>query len=389
VKTLKNNILIIGGAGRVGLPLGLMLLLKNFKITIYDTNKKAVNKIKNKIIIYKEKNSKNIINKIKNKKKKLYFINDLKNLRQFDTIIISINTPVSSYGKMKNKNFLNILKNMTKHGLNNKQLIIIRSSIPVGFSRAIIKKLNNHKNIAYCPERIAQGYAFEETPKLSQIIATDNYAAKKKASNIFNKISKKILFCKFEEAELIKLISNSYRYIHFSIANHFYRLLSANGYEFNNLRKIMSESYFRNSSIPQAEITCGPCLQKDTQMLKSFFKNFKFGDLAISENKKLIDNMIEKVVKKNKSKTIGIFGLTFKKDSDDTRDTYIGYIIKKLKKNNFSILISDPNYKGKFFMNLKNNSPEYVLKNTEKVIILTKHSCFEKFFKNKKTIYVK
>ena len=74
------------------------------------------------------------------------------------------------------------------------------------------------------------------------------------------------------EAELIKLFSNAWRYINFSISNQFYFISENLGIDFNKLRSNMIEGYNRNKSMPKAGFAAGPCLYKDTAQLNAFLK---------------------------------------------------------------------------------------------------------------------
>ena len=90
--------------------------------------------------------------------------------------------------------------------------------------------------MTYCPERIAQGQSIIELPKIAQIISGNNQNEIKKISKIFKKICKKVIITKVIEAELIKLFSNTYRYVNFSIANQFYTMCDQLGVDYERLR---------------------------------------------------------------------------------------------------------------------------------------------------------
>ena len=115
----------------------------------------------------------------------------------------------------------------------------------------------------YCPERILQGQSLKEPPNLPQIISYQNEITKKNVSKLFSKICKTVIFSSPEEAELIKLFSNVYRYINFAIANEFY-MISVICVDFSLLRSKMIKKYKRNNFFPKAGFTAGPCLSKDT-----------------------------------------------------------------------------------------------------------------------------
>ena len=161
-------------------------------------------------------------------------------------------------------NFIDFFYSLEKY-LNSNHIIIIRSSIYPGICNKVFNIIKDRcKNLSYCPERIAQGKSLKELPKISQIIAGKNAKSKLESGKIFKKVCKKIIYTKIIEAELIKLFSNAYRYINFSISNQFYMMCKNLGLDFFKIRNLMRDNYKRNTSIPMAGFTSGPCLIKDT-----------------------------------------------------------------------------------------------------------------------------
>ena len=142
-----------------------------------------------------------------------------------------------------------------------------------------------NNNIVYCPERIVQGLALEELPKLPQVIAGKKKTAVIECKKLFSKITGKIIITNILEAELIKLFSNANRYINFAIANQLYMICDANGLNFAKIRKLMRVGYSRNLNLPLSGFTAGPCLLKDTMQLSSFYKDkFSLGIGAMKIN---------------------------------------------------------------------------------------------------------
>ena len=222
-----------------------------------------------------------------------------------------------------------------KKFLNKSHIIIIRSSVYPGICDKVFDIIKSKCiNLSYCPERIVQGKAIVELPKLSQIISGKNNKAKIESGKIFKKITKKVIFTEIIEAELIKLFSNAYRYINFSIANQFYMICKNQNLDFFKIRNIMRDDYKRNANIPMAGFTAGPCLLKDTMQLSSFYDHkFSLGHTAMSINEGLPKFLIKQLEQKYnlRKKTVGVLGLTFKSDTDDIRDSLAIKLIKQLK----------------------------------------------------------
>ena len=371
----KNKISVIGGVGHVGAPLGLVFSSKGYKVSLIDRHKNNINKINNSIMPYFEEGSSKLLKKMR-AKKNIFATDKLSEVRDSKFIIVCIGTPVNKKLKPNLKNFLNFFYNLREY-LNKDHIIIIRSSIYPGICNKvyeIIKK--NCQNLSYCPERIVQSKAILELPKLSQIISGKNDKSKKESGKLFKKISKKIIFTEIIEAELIKLFSNAYRYVNFSIANQFYMICRDHNLDFFKIRNIMRDDYIRNANIPTAGFTAGPCLLKDTMQLSSFYNHqFSLGHTAMSVNEGLPRFLIKQLEKKYnlKRKTVGILGLAFKSETDDTRDSLAIKLLKQLKDKKIKTYQSDEYYKDK-----NNVDKSFLIKKSDIIIIATPHKAYKK-----------
>lgn len=378
----KNNISIIGGAGHVGLPLGIALAKKNYNIQLIDIDTKSIKLINKGIIPFIEDGAKLILKNLL-KKKKIIATKNLSNIKNSKYIIICIGTPIKENLKPETREFINFFKKL-KNLLCKDHVIIIRSSVYPGICDNIYALISSKTTkISYCPERIVQGKSLIELPKLPQIVSGFNSVSIKESVKIFRKISKKIIYASILEAELIKLFSNAYRYIHFSIANQFFKISQEYNVDFTKLRKKMIDGYSRNTTVPKQGFTAGPCLLKDTMQLASFSKErFELGYAAMNINQNMPDYIIDNL-KKNynlRNETIGILGLAFKADIDDMRDSLSLKLIKSLKLNKFKFYYSDP------YVSIKNNLKlKDLLKKCSIIIVATPHSIYKKIKINKNT----
>tara|TARA_B100000700_G_scaffold323977_1_gene429008 strand:+ start:3847 stop:5022 length:1176 start_codon:yes stop_codon:yes gene_type:complete len=378
-KINNKEISIIGGAGHVGFPLGLVFASKGFKVNLVDINRDFLDSINRGIPPFLEKGAKKILKKVL--KKKLFTSTNYEPVKKSKFVVICIGTPIDKNLKPKIKEFLNFFYFLRKL-VSKSQIIIIRSSIFPGiFNKA--SKILKDKNIVYCPERIVQGKSIEELPKLPQIIAGNNTKSVNLTKKLFKKISTKIIVTSVLEAELIKLFSNANRYVNFSIANQLYMICKENKLDFSRVRNIMRDGYERNLNLPTAGFTAGPCLLKDTMQLSSFYKNkFSLGYTAMEINEGIPKFLITNLRKKYnlKKKVIGILGLAFKAETDDIRDSLSIKLINYLKKNKFKFLQSDEYYKNQFTI-----KKELLIKKSDIIIIAAPHERYKKinFPKNK------
>tara|TARA_B100001964_G_scaffold244760_1_gene327766 strand:- start:61 stop:1242 length:1182 start_codon:yes stop_codon:yes gene_type:complete len=376
---------IIGGAGHVGAPLGLALSSKGYNVILIDKNKENIKKINHGEMPFMEEGCSKLLKKMISRKKIVATL-ELNEVKKCKYIIVCLGTPINKRFEPNLKNFINFFYILRKY-LNRNHIIIIRSSIYPGICNKVFNIIKNHcKNLSYCPERIAQGKSLTELPKISQIISGKNTKSRLASGKIFKKVCGKIIYTKIIEAELIKLFSNAYRYINFSISNQFYMMCKNQGLDFFKMRNLMRDNYKRNINIPAAGFTAGPCLLKDTMQLSSFYNHkFSLFHSAMSINEDLPIFIIKKLSEKYnlRKKTVGVLGLSFKAENDDIRDSLSMKLLKNLKSKKVRTLQSDEYYKNK-----DNIDKNILVKKSDIIIIATPHKVYKnlKIKKNKELV---
>ena len=378
---MKADIAIIGGAGHIGLPLGMLFAAKKKKVILYDKDSINLNKISNGKMPFLERGGDEFLKK---NKKRIFTTQNKDDLKDVKILIVCIGTPVKK-SKPDLEFFFKLFKEIKPY-ITPEKLLVIRSSIYPGTINEIQKYLGkNFKNISYCPERVVQGNSIIELPKLPQIVSGLNPKSIKLSKNLFKMICKKIIITSVLEAELIKLFSNAWRYINFSIANQFHDICENFSINFSQLRKNMIDGYDRNKDIPKAGFAAGPCLYKDTAQLNTFLKNsFTLGIAATNINqnfpKKIYLKLQKKFGLKLKNKNIGILGVAFKSEIDDTRDSLAIELYKLLKRKKLKVNISDEYVKMKNIIDKKK-----LIKKSEILIIGAPHKSYKDIYipKNK------
>jgi UDP-N-acetyl-D-mannosaminuronic acid dehydrogenase len=380
---VQNTILVIG-LGRVGLPLLLYLEKKKFNLIGLDTNETLINNLKKKILPFREKGCKILL-----KKSKANFVSNYEKLnpKTFRYIFITVGTPLRENIEV-NLDYINlVINNLTKFLLKG-HVIILRSTVGPEtteyFKKRIqgLTKLKFGKDIflSFCPERIAENKALKELNEQPQIVGVEDNKTFKLVSKVFNTFKIKVFKTSFLSAELAKLFNNNYRYIQFAVANQF--TIIANNYNQNihDIIKMCNYNYPR-ARIYSPGLTGGTCLRKDFGM---FNEKNSGADIFLSAwkiNEFIPLHLTEFVDKKFKiiGKRIGILGYTFKKDSDDSRESLVPKLIRQIeKKIPKSIVICEPNISSKFIDNYKNLSLIKALKNTDIIFIAIGHSSFKK-----------
>tara|TARA_Y100000768_G_C23981499_1_gene686079 strand:+ start:879 stop:2069 length:1191 start_codon:yes stop_codon:yes gene_type:complete len=357
IKNKSKKISIIGGAGRVGFPFSMVLASLGFTVEIIDTDEDKMKMIKNGKSPFLEKGIEKTLKNIKNLN--ISFSTNFNNIKNADIVILTIGTPIDEYLNPDYKNFFKTLDDLFLC-LKNNQLLILRSTLFPGTSRKINDLLKKNKlslKLAYCPERISQGNCLEEITVLPQIISANSKKAINETTKFFKLITKKVIILEFEEAELSKLFSNSWRYIKFAIANQFYTICEENNLDFEKIRSAMTMDYDRAIDLPKSGFSAGPCLLKDTMQLSAYSRDkFTLGHSSMLTNEYLPNFLVNKTKAKIQleGKTVGILGMAFKPNNDDIRDS-LAYKLKKILINEGAkVLCSDYFISDKSFVDTKN-----------------------------------
>lgn len=345
-----KKICIIGGCGHVGIPLGLALASKDFEVTLLDINENIVNKINEKKLPFKEDGADELLDNHIGKNLKATIEPEC--IKNQEAIIFVTGTPVDEHHNPKIKEVTNIVNNYLQY-INKNQLIILRSTIFPGTTEVIDNILHNNfgsSKLAFCPERIVQGNGIKEIFELPQIVSATSETALNEAKSIFEKISSKIIILEPKEAELAKLITNTWRYLEFAIANQFYMMVEDEGLDFYKILNAIKSDYPRANNFAKAGLTAGPCLFKDTMQLSAFYKNqFFLGQSAMLVNEGLPNFLVKKLENKLgslKNKKIAILGMTFKSNNDDIRESLAFKIKKELEFKMSEVFVSDVYLEG-------------------------------------------
>lgn len=332
IKNKGLDLLVIGGAGHVGLPLAIVFANAGLKVGIYDISKPALALINKGKVPFKEEGAEVLLKKVIGKN--LLTFSDPDIISSAKNVVVVIGTPVDEHLNPRftlMREFFMGLMSYFKNGQN----IILRSTVFPGTTEKVahLFKDNGKKvNVCFCPERVAEGQAIKEIKELPQIISGIGASSVKEAAKLFKKINKDIIIIDPIEAELAKLFTNTYRYINFAIANQFYMIAKDHGVDFGRIHHAVTKNYPRARSFPRPGFTAGPCLFKDTMQIASFNDNaFFLGHAAMLVNEGLPNYVVKTIKQKKdlKGLTIGILGMAFKGDSDDKRES-LAYKLKKI-----------------------------------------------------------
>jgi len=228
------------------------------------------------------------------------------------------------------------------------QLLVLRSTVYPGVTRLVeevVDRLGLGIDVAFCPERIAEGKAFTELYSLPQIVSGRTDSAVKRASELFSRLTSEIVVVSPEEAELAKLFTNTWRYIKFAAANQLYMIANEHGLDFERIRHAITYEYPRAADMPGPGFAAGPCLFKDTMQLAAFNNNnFTLGHASMMVNEGLPLYLVDRMERRFdlKNATVGILGMAFKAESDDIRSSLSYKLRRILRFKAGTVLCTDP-----------------------------------------------
>jgi UDP-N-acetyl-D-mannosaminuronic acid dehydrogenase len=214
------------------------------------------------------------------------------------------------------------------------QLLVLRSTVFPGTTdwlHGYLERKGRNLKVAFCPERMVQGHGIRELKETPQIISGTTPAAEAEAGKLFSAISPELIAVKPREAEFAKLFNNAYRYIEFATANQFYLIAKSAGLDYGRILHAMKYKYPRARGIPSPGLAAGPCLMKDTMQLAAFAQNqFSLGNAAMLVNEGLVLHVCDDLGRRYdlSRMTVGLLGMAFKADIDDTRAS-LSYKFKK------------------------------------------------------------
>ena len=341
----------VAGAGYVGISLATLFSEKN-EVVLLDINKDKVDKINNRICPIDDDM---IDDYFKTKKLNLRATLDYKVAFDKATFII-ISTPTdynleTSY--FDTSSVEDIIEKVLK--VNKDSTIVIKSTIPVGYT-ASIKKKYKFNNIFFSPEFLREGRALYDNLYPSRIIIGSSSKMAKMFGNLLKEVAIKedvpIKYMGSDEAESVKLFSNTYLALRIAYFNELDTYAELNKL---NTRDIIDGvcldprigSFYNNPSFGYG----GYCLPKDTKQLLANYSDKPQNIIeAIVKANDTRKNHIANMIIKTKPNVVGVYRLNMKKDSMNYRSSSTIDVIKILKEKNINVMIYEPTISVNTFM---------------------------------------
>ncbi len=391
------------GLGYVGLTLGLTFADLGFDVHAFDTNPEVKKKIKAKQAPFFEDGLPPLLRQYGGNRFKMVDNFDEKN--KCEVYFIAVGTPLDAK-KRPQLDHLKAATNTIGGALKRGDLVVLRSTVPLGTTRSVVIPLLEKKSglvagedffVAFAPERTIEGKALQELRTLPQVIGGINRASATAAAALFGRMTNSTLIVDtLEEAEMVKLINNTYRDVMFGFANEVSLICQKWGIDTNEVIRAANMGYPRSNVPKPSPGVGGYCLEKDPYILmhgareKGYIPNIARSarqaneDILTQLGDDVLEFLGEEYARKKQTK-IFVLGFAFKgrPATSDMRGSTTVALVRKLTDmgytniHGFDPVVAAEQIEALGVKHVK--SPAHGFKDAAVVLVMNNHEDFERF----------
>ncbi|MDA7857892.1 UDP-N-acetyl-D-mannosamine dehydrogenase [bacterium] len=377
-----NKICILG-LGYIGLPTAGILAAKGFHVSGVDTNKNIVKMINQAKLHITEPGLGKLVRKVV----RSGFLRANVNPDEADVFIICVPTPL----KKGNKSDLSYIKEAGRSilpYLKKGNLVILESTVPPGTTRDVLipilersgLKVGKDLMVSHCPERVLPGKILKEVVQNDRLIGGIDSKSNLLAKKIYKTFVKgNIYLTDATTAEMVKLTENSFRDINIAFANEISKICDRLKISVWDVISFANRHPRVNIHKPGPGVG-GHCIAVDPYFIKEVASKEA---ILINTARKINNGMpgyvvskVEKILKRIKNSIIACFGITYKADVSDLRQSPSLEIVKRLIKKRYKVRVCDPNIK--YYPEFKILSMEKAIKGADCCLILVDHEQFKR-----------
>lgn len=383
---------VIGGVGHIGLIQAACLSKLGYKTIAYDIDKKKAEDANKGILPFKEHGLEDFV--LEGRSKGLLdFTCNINDLQNAEIVFICVGTPSLQNGEADLSQVYYVVeqlaRNRSKHCI-----AVIKSTVPIGTSRKLThflkeNRLSDKVTMASNPEFLKEGTGVKDFWEPARIVVgSESEETNKKIAELYCPKEVPVISTSWENAEMIKLVSNAFLSTKISFINEISILCEKAGADIRVVSKGIGldpriNPYFIDAGVGFS----GPCLEKDLRALLSQYekvnKEAKMLRAALEVNEGQRIAVLEKLEKQLGTlmdKKIAVFGMAFKQETDDVRQSHSLPIVKSLLSKGAVVTVTDTWVKSAAQAGLSDNelpgvewmsSPYEAAKGKDAVLILT------------------
>ena len=361
------------GTGYVGLVTGACFAEIGHNVTCYDIDRSKIQSLKNGIVPFFEPSLKELVKK-NITSENLFFSSSIKTALKNRFIFICVDTPDDGRGKPNLANLNKVIDSLASKLIQD-SIIVFKSTVPMGTNKIMQNRLRNEVkgkftvDVLANPEFLREGSAVNDFMRPDRIvIGGDNPKTCRELANLYKPLSRKMdkmFFTSLNSAELIKYASNSFLATKISFMNEMAEIAESFNADINDIRLGMGLDQRIGKDFLYAGLGYGgSCFPKDINALINAQKISNSSSLVVEATKKrntmALKNFEKKILKyckgNKKKKSLTIWGLSFKPNTDDIRESLAIKLITKIHKKFCNIYCYDPEA-GKNVKNFFQNHP--------------------------------
>jgi UDP-N-acetyl-D-mannosaminuronic acid dehydrogenase len=367
------------GLGRIGLPLALSFADRGVDVIGVDKDRTRLDTVGERRMPFEETGTQELLERVL-PGGRLKLTDAIADAGAADFIVLTLGTPAHVHLEIDISQIRSVVDDLLPM-LREGQTLILRSTVAPGTTDWLAGYVEQRRGfsvgedfyVAHVPERIAANRFLEEIETLPAIIGGVGTGSGAKAAELFEIFGAEIRQTSAVEAELAKIWTNIYRYVTFAIPNLLMMESEQYGANVFEVIDLINRDYPRGG-IAAPGLTAGTCLRKD----------FAFSEerssapgmlLAVSRVHESMPRFIVDGLRRRlgslRDRKIAVLGLTFKRDSDDRRDSLSDKLIRLLERELAHVSRHDPHVPD------ESEPLETALAGADAVVIATNHSAFE------------
>src|SRR4029453_6363474 len=348
-RTFKRDVSVVG-LGRVGLPLALSFADRDLDVIGIDKGPGRIAAVENGVMPFHEHGTQELLDRVK-AGGRLELSERIEDAAEARYIVLTLGTPSFSHIEIDIADIRSVLDSLLPV-LREGHSLVLRSTVAPGTTEFVAGYLEEQRGlvvgrdvfVAHAPERIAENHFVEEIATLPHIVRGVDEEAPERVARLFEVFGSRIERTTPVQAELAKIWTNIYRYANFALPNLLMINCEQYGANVFEVIDLINRDYPRGG-IAMPGLTGGTCLRKD---------------FAFSEERSSAPGMLMSVSRVNESvplflvegikqrlgslrgRKVAVLGLTFKRDSDDLRDSLAAKLIRLLERELAEVATHDP-----------------------------------------------